>query len=283
MPRKINKNNSAFTLVELSIVLIIVGLIVGGVLAGQSLIRSARIQDSISQIKSFETSLGAFVLRYGMLPGDFAFNQAAANGFLARNGGLGCGDNNRRVSSLFVSEDDNDNAADFGEYGNCQADESNYFWLDMRDSGLMPKGLAAGANNPLTNETPQQLLQKLKHTNSFIFAAHGDMDSVPQGRFGYYFVSYQESSGLFNQWSISAQIPGLNVDISSRIDAKIDDGNPISGRIYTLDSLPANGAFPLRAIDGVCSIDNGGGVFIYDTTNTQPNICNLKMLSDVVD
>ena len=61
---------AGFTLVELSIVLIIIGLIVGGVLAGQSLIRSARLQNDIAKYNQIDSSFNGFNLRYSGLPGD---------------------------------------------------------------------------------------------------------------------------------------------------------------------------------------------------------------------
>jgi prepilin-type N-terminal cleavage/methylation domain-containing protein len=61
---------SGFTLVELSIVLVIIGLIVGGVVGGQSLIASARINAQVTQLTQFETAYRAFQLQYDAIPGD---------------------------------------------------------------------------------------------------------------------------------------------------------------------------------------------------------------------
>jgi prepilin-type N-terminal cleavage/methylation domain-containing protein len=63
---------SGFTLVELSIVLVIIGLIVGGVVGGQSLIKSAKITDLVSTIKETKVAVRAFDLQYDALPGDMA-------------------------------------------------------------------------------------------------------------------------------------------------------------------------------------------------------------------
>lgn len=60
----------AFSLVELSIVLVILGLLVGGVIAGQSLIRAAELRKTITETDKFITSLRAFQDRYFGLPGD---------------------------------------------------------------------------------------------------------------------------------------------------------------------------------------------------------------------
>jgi len=63
-----------FTLVELSIVLVIVGLLIFAVLKGQELIESARLKSLMTQMNSYKTATQIFKDRYGALPGDF--NQA---------------------------------------------------------------------------------------------------------------------------------------------------------------------------------------------------------------
>jgi prepilin-type N-terminal cleavage/methylation domain-containing protein len=59
-----------FTLVELSIVLVIIGLIVGGVVGGQSLIHSKKISSIISDVNKIKTALNTFELQYDCKPGD---------------------------------------------------------------------------------------------------------------------------------------------------------------------------------------------------------------------
>jgi prepilin-type N-terminal cleavage/methylation domain-containing protein len=60
-----------FTLVELSIVLVIVGLLIFAVLKGQELIESARLKSLMTQMNSYKTATQIFKDRYGALPGDF--------------------------------------------------------------------------------------------------------------------------------------------------------------------------------------------------------------------
>ncbi len=66
----LNKKIKAFTLIELSIVLVIISLIVGGIIGGKSLIRSAEIHAFTTEIKTYETALNTFNLQYDALPGD---------------------------------------------------------------------------------------------------------------------------------------------------------------------------------------------------------------------
>ena len=59
-----------FTLIELSIVLVIIGLIVGGVLVGQDLVRAAEVRGVVTDLQKFHTAIMAFKDKYQCLPGD---------------------------------------------------------------------------------------------------------------------------------------------------------------------------------------------------------------------
>ena len=85
---------SGFTLIELSIVLVIIGLIVGGVLVGQDLIRAATVRAQISQIEKFNTAANTFFGKYGYLPGDIKDPEASNFGFAPRGPMPGEGDGN---------------------------------------------------------------------------------------------------------------------------------------------------------------------------------------------
>ncbi len=63
-------NNKAFSLIELSMVLIIIGLLVAGIIGGQSLIESARIRSLVNDFRYYEQSLYSFKLIKDRLPGD---------------------------------------------------------------------------------------------------------------------------------------------------------------------------------------------------------------------
>jgi prepilin-type N-terminal cleavage/methylation domain-containing protein len=63
---------AGFTLIELSIVLVIIGLIVGGILTGQELIKSATVRSEVSELENIETAIYAFRDKYGGLPGDLS-------------------------------------------------------------------------------------------------------------------------------------------------------------------------------------------------------------------
>ena len=65
------KRQQGFTLVEIAIVLVIIGLILGGILKGQELIDSARVRSISTDVNGIRTAWFAFQDRYNGLPGDF--------------------------------------------------------------------------------------------------------------------------------------------------------------------------------------------------------------------
>jgi len=59
-----------FTLVEIAIVLVIIGLLIGGILRGRTFIENAKIKNVIKSAESITAAIYAYQDRYGFLPGD---------------------------------------------------------------------------------------------------------------------------------------------------------------------------------------------------------------------
>ena len=114
-------DRKGFTLIELSIVLVIIGLIVGGVLVGQDLIRAAEMRAIHGDWTKFETARQTFRLKYNCIPGDCA-NAATL--------GLGTnGDGNKRVNHPL---------------GNV---ESWQYWSQMAAAGLIEGNYTGAAGS----------------------------------------------------------------------------------------------------------------------------------------
>src|SRR5579871_3923101 len=94
------KAYSGFTLIELSIVLVIIGLIVGGILTGRDLIDAAAQRAQIAQIEKYNTAVNTFRIKYGYLPGDIPDPYASNFGFQARGSVSGEGDGNGIIEGI---------------------------------------------------------------------------------------------------------------------------------------------------------------------------------------
>lgn len=86
---KIGARQKGFTLIEMSIVLVIIGLIIGGILKGQEIIESSRQKSLVAQMDATRAAVNTFVDRYSALPGDYLLattRVSAGNGGSIANG-----------------------------------------------------------------------------------------------------------------------------------------------------------------------------------------------------
>jgi prepilin-type N-terminal cleavage/methylation domain-containing protein len=96
---KARKSEQGFTLVELAIVMIIIGLLIAGILKGQELIANAQVTSTIAQTKGIDAALGTFRDTYGTLPGDLANAQQRLPNCTAACNGPAAALGNGRVDS----------------------------------------------------------------------------------------------------------------------------------------------------------------------------------------
>ena len=92
------RGSGGFTLIEMSMVLVIIALIIGGILTGQEMIRAGEVRATLSQMDKYSAAAFAFKAKYNCVPGDCA--KAVAFG-LGQAGGPGDnGDGNGQVYSF---------------------------------------------------------------------------------------------------------------------------------------------------------------------------------------
>jgi len=86
-----SKRQAGFTLIEIAIVLVIIGLLLGGVLKGQELINTARVRALNNTVDGITAAWFSFQDRYRAFPGDYATAQSQINLQGAPAGGNGDG------------------------------------------------------------------------------------------------------------------------------------------------------------------------------------------------
>ncbi len=123
-----------FTLIELSIVLVIIGLIVGGVMVGRDLMEAATLRSVASQLQSYQVATNTFRLKYNALPGDIKAAHASQLGLAPRNGAQGHGDGNGVIQRRKGWASDNPGRHPLhGEQG--------LFWRDLSETRLISEDL----------------------------------------------------------------------------------------------------------------------------------------------
>jgi len=113
-------HQKGFTLVEIAIVLVIIGLLMGGVLKGQELINSAKVKNLANDFRSISSFVYAYQDRFRALPGDDSAAVGHVAGTLATTPKDLVG--NARISGNWNST--------------TQTDETYLFWQHVRLAGL---------------------------------------------------------------------------------------------------------------------------------------------------
>lgn len=118
------QRQSGFTLVEIAIVLVIIGLLLGGVLKGTELIENSKVKRAINDINAISTAYNAYVDRYRKIPGD----ERTVATLTARGGNWATvtqAGNGNGVLAISRTEA-------FGNTG-----ESDSFWQHLRAAGFL--------------------------------------------------------------------------------------------------------------------------------------------------
>ena len=189
------RGQSGFTLVEVAIVIVISGLLMGWVLKGQELITSARVRNLISQQDNIKAAYFGFYDRYRAPPGDY---RLAVESIAGVTGCGGNGDGDGRI------EDDT---------ATPPREEYILVWEHLSKSGFMHGSYTCNSTESSAT-TP---------TNPFAVFLHLAWDNR-------YAATLPPTSR--HNLKTGSQVPS---DILAEVDRKIDDGNALSGSLRFSD------------------------------------------------
>ena len=100
--------NNGYTLIEIAIVIVIIGLLIGGVIKGASLVEGAKVSNAITLAQDLSVAVNAFKQQYHMLPGDMSITTEIPNVRAeCKQGGSNAGNNDGLIDateSLCVPE-----------------------------------------------------------------------------------------------------------------------------------------------------------------------------------
>jgi len=224
MKKTFSSKKSAFSLIELSIVLIIIGLLIAGITGGASLIKSAQLRSVIGEARAYAVTVNAFYTQFNGLPGDYGASLTAGTAGPLSYGTAG--NNDGQIP-----------------YFHATASESFGAWLQLKSIGALDNTslssvATTGINTSATlsgvvigNQIPGSKVSGaawLFDYNTGVSAVAGTLQNVvvltaiPT-------AASTSSNSLVNGTLIS--VPVISAPDTLSIDTKIDDGISNTGKV----------------------------------------------------
>ncbi len=211
-----------FTLLELSIVLVIIGLIVGGILVGQDLIKSAELRATVGQVEKYSAAVNTFSIKFNGLPGDIAASQASAFGLFAET----------TLGGTAGHQDGNGLIEGNGSGGTVPGGETVSFWRHLSDANLIDGSFGTSGNATLVVSTglvtavvtvPSQSLPPTKLNTGTYFIVYAAAGS------NYYQILAVATVTTAPAYTFGTN--GLTPIQAYNMEVKLDDGMPNCGNV----------------------------------------------------
>ena len=200
--KSMKSQQSGFTLVEIAIVLVIIGLLLGGILKGQELINSAKAKSFAQDFRTIQTAMYGFQDRFKGIPGDLAGADTKVTGATLATTPAVATVGNGQINGVWDSV--------------TASDESCLFWQHVRLAGFMA---GATAVNCATGDAYVQI-------------------NADGGRLG--ISSTPHITGMTGSYHICSF--GVVGKIAKQLDIQLDDGVTNTGSFRAIASATAPAA-----------------------------------------
>ncbi|KXS32725.1 MAG: Uncharacterized protein AWT59_1121 [Candidatus Gallionella acididurans] len=213
------RTQSGFTLIEMAIVLVIIGLLLGGVLKGQELINSAKVKNLANDFRNIPVFIYGYQDKFKALPGD--------DKNVLTNLGAAC------VSPCQAGNGDGVIGVPSGTdtwQSVTATDETQQFWIHVRLAGFAPGATSGASDYRPTNAS-----------GGVIGIQSGSTTTPP----------IKDNASLPIRGSYVICSTGILGKFVQQLDTTMDDGNPGTGSM-----LAATGTgYPLTAVANAAAID----------------------------
>jgi prepilin-type N-terminal cleavage/methylation domain-containing protein len=217
----IMNKQTGFTLIELAIVLVIIGLLLGGVLKGQELINSAKVKNMASDFRNAQIYIYGYQDRFHALPGDDW--SAATHVTGATNPSTGTQSQNGVIEGAWNTSN--------------STDESCVFWNHVRVAGYAPGPtlVNCGAGNTYQPRNADGGIFGVQSAGAaFTMIASNAAGTAGTAMAGGYVACSQGILGKF----------------AKQLDAAMDDGDTDAGAMRATDAAGATGmSIPSASVD----------------------------------
>jgi prepilin-type N-terminal cleavage/methylation domain-containing protein len=220
---------AGFSLIELAIVLVILGLLVGGIMSGQSLIRAAELRSITMDLERYQSAVITFRVKHSHLPGDMTNATTFWGTAPICAGGTGafepgtCNGNGNNLINIAV-------ASGFGG----QTGEMFQFWKHLSLAGLIE-----GSYTGISGADQDTSIIGINVPASKVSGTGWSIISFPETPSASSYFNYDYST--MNRLMIGRQTP---LDVTStaafrpaeayNIDTKVDDGKPGRGKMIIM-------------------------------------------------
>lgn len=233
------RRQSGFTLVEMAIVLVIIGLLLGGILKGQELITSARVRNVADQNSGVQAAYYGFIDRYRQVPGDWG----QANAAKAIPGVLTGGNADGRLNAVS---------------GNDWT-EALALWEHLSKSHFIQGNYVGGSAQPTQDETDKAPRNAF---NGFLMLFRSS--------------DYYDPGGSTPSEQLNLVLgAGIPVNVLAELDRKIDDGLPQTGVLR--HAVTTGGTFGTISQSSADCVDTTDTPPIWDIATNQ-QLCNAVYL-----